>query len=66
MQNNTVNNCVPNLATNWITILSPATAHLTSNARSSYSTSQFNFDWERKHRREEEEKKHKREGRQTD
>lgn len=38
-------NQIPNLATSWITILSPATAQRTSNARSSYRTSQFNFDW---------------------
>lgn len=36
---------LPNFATNCKTMLSPATAHLTSKARSSHNTSQFNFDW---------------------
>lgn len=37
----------PNFATNCKTILSPATAQRTSKAKSSYNTSQFNFDWKK-------------------
>lgn len=42
---------LPNLATSWMTMLSPATAHLASNARSSYRISQFNLDWNRRFER---------------
>ena len=39
---------IPTRPTNCITMLSPATAHRTSNAISSFRTSQFNFDWKTK------------------
>ena len=41
------NENLPSWPTSWTTILSPATAHLTSNARLSSSTSQLSFDWKR-------------------
>lgn len=40
-------NNLPKRATNWRTILSPATAHRTSKARSSHKTSQLSFDWKK-------------------
>ena len=35
----------PSFPTSWATMLSPATAHRTSNASLSSRTSQFSFDW---------------------